>query len=109
MSHEASADRDSMPAILTERRGTTLAVTINRPEVRNALDAPAAAALARAFRDFDRDDTLAVAVLCGSAGTFCAGFDLKSVAADGADAPLVNEGGDGPLGVTRMLLSKPVI
>ena len=109
MSREASADSDGRRAILTERRGTTLAVTINRPEVRNALDAPAAAALAQAFRDFDRDDTLAVAVLCGSAGTFCSGFDLKSVAADGAEAPRVRDVGDGPLGVTRMLLSKPVI
>lgn len=101
MSHDESV-------ILTERRGTTLAVTINRPDARNALDAPAAAALAQAFRDFDRDDTLAVAVLCGSAGVFCSGFDLKSVAG-GAEPPRVSEGGDGPLGVTRMLLSKPVI
>ncbi len=95
-------------AILMERRGATLVVTINRPAVRNALDAPAAAELAQAFRDFDGDNGLAVAVLIGAEGTFCAGFDLKSVAM-GAEAPLVNERGDGPLGVTRMLLSKPVI
>ena len=96
------------PTILTERRGATLLVTINRPRVRNALDAPAAAALAQVFRDFDGDDTLAVAVLCGSQGVFCAGFDLKSVAG-GAEALRLSEEGDGPMGVTRMLLSKPVI
>lgn len=105
---EAEAEGDGLRAILTERRGMTLLVTINRPHARNALDAPAAAALAQAFRAFDGDDTLAVAVLCGSAGTFCAGFDLKSVAGRG-EAPRVSEEGDGPLGVTRMLLSKPVI
>ncbi len=109
MSREASESGGGQAAILTERRGPTLVVTINRSGVRNALDAPAAAALAQAFRDFDRDDALAVAVLTGSAGTFCSGFDLKSVAADGAAAPRVREEGDGPLGVSRMLLSKPVI
>lgn len=108
MSHEAGAADDGQSVILTERRGTTFIVTINRRHARNALDAPAAAALAQAFRDFDRDDALAVAVLTGSAGTFCSGFDLKSVAG-GSEAPLVREEGEGPLGVTRMLLSKPVI
>ncbi len=108
MARDAGAPDDGARAILTERRGTTLVVTINRPQARNALDAPAAAALAQAFRDFDGDGGLAVAVLCGAAGTFCAGFDLKSVAA-GVEGPRVNVGGDGPLGVTRMLLSKPVI
>lgn len=95
-------------AILTETRGPVYVVTINRPERRNALDAPAAAALARAFRAFAADDALAVAVLTGADGVFCAGFDLKSVA-EQVEAPLVIEGGDGPLGVTHMLLSKPVI
>jgi enoyl-CoA hydratase len=105
---EAGAHDDGKRAILTERRESTLVVTINRPHARNALDASAAAALAQTFREFDRDDGLAVAVLTGAEGTFCAGFDLKSVAA-GAEAPLVHEEGDGPLGISRMLLSKPVI
>lgn len=108
MSDEVSTNDGGNQVILTERRGSTLLVTINRPEARNALDGPAASALAQAFREFDKDETLAVAVLTGSAGTFCSGFDLKAVA-DGTRAPRVGEAGDGPLGVTRMLLSKPVI
>ncbi len=108
MSNEVSTPDEKNPTILTEKRGSTLLVTINRPEVRNALDAPAASALAQAMRTFDQDDTLAVAVLSGSGGTFCSGFDLKAVA-DGTRTPVVSEEGEGPLGVTRMLLSKPVI
>ncbi|HEX9038706.1 MAG TPA: crotonase/enoyl-CoA hydratase family protein [Ktedonobacterales bacterium] len=95
-------------AILSETRGAVHIVTINRPHRRNALDAPAATALARAFRAFDADNALAVAVLTGADGVFCSGFDLKSVAG-GAEAPQVVEDGDGPLGVTHLLLSKPVI
>jgi enoyl-CoA hydratase len=60
------------------------------------------------MRAFDGDTSLAVAVLTGSEGTFCSGFDLKAVA-EGTRTPLVREEGEGPLGVTRMLLSKPVI
>lgn len=108
MSYEMSTHDDGKHTILTERQGTTFVVTINRPEVRNALDEPTASALAQAFRAFDRDETLAVAVLSGSGGTFCSGFDLKAVAG-GTQSPRVSEEGDGPLGVTRMLLSKPVI
>jgi enoyl-CoA hydratase len=108
MSSEESANAAGQPAILTERQGTTFVVTLNRPEVRNAIDGPTAAALAETFRAFDRDATLAVAVLTGSGGTFCAGFDLKAVAEETRTLQ-VSEEGDGPLGVTRMLLSKPVI
>jgi enoyl-CoA hydratase len=108
MSNAGSSNEEGQHAIITERRGTTLVVTINRPEVRNALDAPTAIALARAFREFDGDDTLAIAVLNGSRGTFCSGFDLKAVA-NGSEMPQISTEGDGPLGVTRMLLSKPVI
>jgi enoyl-CoA hydratase len=82
-------------------------VTIDRPEVRNAVDSPTAAALAVAFREFDADDSCYVAILTGAGGTFCAGADLKSVS-EGRHAPLSEEG-DGPMGPTRMLLSKPVI
>ena len=82
-------------------------VTINRPEARNAVDQPTAAALADAFRRFDADDALSVAILTGAGGTFCAGADLKAVATSRGNR--VTEDGDGPLGCTRMLLGKPVI
>ncbi len=82
-------------------------VTINRPEARNAVDRPTAAALADTFRRFDRDPALSVAILGGAGGTFCAGADLKAVATDRGNR--VTEEGDGPLGCTRMLLGKPVI
>jgi enoyl-CoA hydratase len=82
-------------------------ITIDRPALRNAVDGPTAAQLAEAFRRFDGDDRLAVAVLTGAGNTFCAGADLKAVA-DGR-GNRVTEDGDGPMGPTRMLLSKPVI
>jgi len=92
----------------TERHGVVFVVTINRPEVRNAIDGPTAAALALAFRLFETDDTLAVAVLSGAGGTFCAGADLTAIAR-GERTLRVAEEGDAPLGISRMLLSKPVI
>ena len=93
-----------------EQNGPVVTVTIDRPEVRNAVDRPTAKALAEAFRRFDGDHDVSVAVLCGAAGTFCAGADLKAVArAEGATAPPQATAADGPLGPTRMLLSKPVI
>jgi enoyl-CoA hydratase len=84
-----------------------LTVTIMRPEVRNAVDLETAAALADAFRSFERDASLSVAVLTGSGGHFCAGFDLKALAA-GSPSRL-SETGDGPMGPTRLALSKPVV
>jgi enoyl-CoA hydratase len=96
-----------MGTLNTERQNNLLVVTINRPEVRNAIDRPTAAALAAAFRDFDNDEALSVAVLTGADGAFCAGADLKSVAA--GRGPRTTLDGDAPLGCTRMLLSKPVI
>lgn len=83
-------------------------VVIDRPEVKNAVNGPTAAALADAFRAFDADDDAAVAVLWGAGGTFCAGADLKALSS-GSGANSVTEGGDGPMGPTRMRLSKPVI
>jgi enoyl-CoA hydratase len=82
-------------------------VTIQRPEVRNAVDGPTAQALADAFRAFDSDDRYHVAILTGAGGTFCAGADLKAVA--GGRGNKLSEEGDGPMGPSRMLLSKPVI
>ena len=91
-----------------ERDGV-LVVTIDRPEVRNAVDRPTADALADAFRAFDADDSLAVAVLTGAGGTFCAGADLKGVASGRGNRVSDDMADDGPMGPTRMLLSKPVI
>jgi enoyl-CoA hydratase len=82
-------------------------ITINRPHVRNAVDGETATELADAFRGFDADPELDVAVLTGAEGTFCAGADLKAIS-DGRGNRL-SMTGDGPLGCTRMLLSKPVI
>ena len=84
-----------------------LTVTIDRPAVRNAVDPETARALEAAFRDFDANDELAVAVLSGAGGNFCAGFDLKALAAGARYA--VGETGPGPMGPTRMVLRKPVI
>ncbi len=82
-------------------------VTIDRPDVRNAVDRATAEALANAFREFDANDSLDVAILAGSGGNFCAGADLKALAADAGNR--MSDDGDGPMGPTRMLLSKPVI
>lgn len=84
-----------------------LVVTIDRPEVRNAVDRPTAAALAAAFRRFEADPELSVAVLTGAGGTFCAGADLKGIAEGRGNWVVLD--GDGPMGPTRMVLTKPVI
>lgn len=97
-----------MDTVVVERRDEVTVVTINRPEVRNAVDRPTAEALADAFRDFDADNSAAVAVLTGAAGTFCAGADLKQVA-EGPAARVKLRDGDGPMGPTMLLLDKPVI
>jgi enoyl-CoA hydratase len=93
--------------ITVEDHGPVRVVTIDRPEVRNAVDRPTAAALVDAFHAFDADPTSAVGVLAGAGGTFCAGADLKAVA--GGDGNRVAESGDGPMGPTRLRLTKPVI
>lgn len=93
--------------VLTTRDGPVFTVTINRPERRNAVDRATAEALSAAFRDFDADATLSIAILTGAGGNFCAGADLKAVAEGQGNR--VEAGGDGPLGPTRMILSKPVI
>jgi enoyl-CoA hydratase len=90
-----------------EADGAVAVVTIDRPDVRNAVDGPHAAELADAFRRFEEDEDLSVAVLTGAHGTFCAGADLKGVAYARGNRVAVD--GDGPMGPTRMLLDKPVI
>lgn len=93
--------------VLVEHDGPVTLVTINRPDVRNAVDRHTAEALAEAFRTFEADDGSAVAVLTGAGGQFCAGADLKAFAAGRGNR--VEPDGDGPMGPTRMVLSKPVI
>ena len=90
-----------------QRDGAVTVVTINRPDVRNAVDRATADALVEAFASFDADATASVAVLTGAGGTFCAGADLKAIAR--GEPNRVEEDGDGPMGPTRMQLSKPVI
>jgi enoyl-CoA hydratase len=87
--------------------GPVAVVTIDRPEVRNAVDAPTAAELVAAFRRFEGDEALRVAVLTGGSETFCAGADLKGVSEGRGNR--VTEDGDGPMGPSRLLLSKPTI
>ncbi len=94
--------------------GPVLTVEIDRTEVRNAVDGPTARALYDAFTDFDHDDSLAVAVLTGAGGTFCAGADLKAIATGDGNRidslpPEEIAGTLGPMGPTRLLLDKPVI
>ena len=96
-----------MAPVIVEDRGGVRVVTINRPERRNAVDGATARELARVFRDFDSDAGLGVAVLTGAGGQFCAGADLKALS-DG-DSRDMTEDGDGPMGPTRLVLSKPVI
>lgn len=88
--------------------GPVLVVVLDRREARNAVDAQTAAALADAFRRFDADPALSVAVLSGEHGTFCAGADLKAMQ-DPDRRNRLDRAGDGPMGPSRMLLSKPVI
>ncbi|MFG2720441.1 crotonase/enoyl-CoA hydratase family protein [Streptomyces sp. NPDC048416] len=98
---------DTIPAVRSERHGPVTTVILSRPGVRNAVDGPTARALADAFRAFDADERAAVAVLWGEGGTFCSGADLKALGTGRGNT--VTEDGDGPMGPTRLRLSKPVI
>lgn len=107
--------------IRVENRGEVRIVTIDRPQARNAVNPVMADELFRAFTAFDRDESAKVAILTGVAGAFCAGFDLKAASGgmdetwyaehhidasfDGVDDPLRK----GPMGPTRLALTKPVI
>jgi enoyl-CoA hydratase len=93
--------------VRVEVDGPVTTVIVDRPDARNAVDGPTAAALAEAFRAFDADESQSVAVLYGEGGTFCAGADLKAIGTERGNQ--VAEEGDGPMGPTRMRLSKPVI
>lgn len=96
-----------MDSVRAERRGHVTTIILSRPEARNAVDGPTAAALADAFREFDQDPEAAVAVLYGEGGTFCAGADLKAIGTERGNR--VASEGDGPMGPTRMRLGKPVV
>jgi enoyl-CoA hydratase len=95
--------------VRVDHDGEVIVVTIDRPEVRNAVDRDTAAALATAFREFDHDASQHVAVLTGAGGTFCAGADLKAVGDGGGNRVEAHPAADGPMGPTHMLLGKPVI
>jgi enoyl-CoA hydratase len=106
------------PAVRVDKSGPVTTVILDRPEARNAVDPPAAAALVEAFAAFERDPDAAAAVLWGAGGAFCAGADLKHLAATGGGSWLEDlrlppnaSGGlpPGPMGPTRLELSKPVI
>lgn len=94
-------------SVRVERSGPVTTVILDRPGARNAVDRETAQRLADAFRAFDADPTARVAVLSGDKGTFCAGADLKGFAEGRGNR--VAPDGDGPMGPSRMLLSKPVI
>src|SRR5205823_3959558 len=109
-----------MATVRTEQDGPITVVMIDRPEVRNAVDGPTARALADAFRAFDADDEARVAILTGAGGHFCAGADLRAVASGSSPSDLGAADGlalglhddmtlDGPMGPTRLALTKPVI
>ncbi|MGE5695543.1 MAG: crotonase/enoyl-CoA hydratase family protein [Candidatus Sericytochromatia bacterium] len=93
--------------VRVERQGPVTTVIINRPAARNAVNGPTAAQLVAAFEEFDADDSASVAVLWGDNGTFCAGADLKAFGTP--ETNQTHRTGPGPMGPTRMVLSKPVI
>jgi enoyl-CoA hydratase len=102
-----SIQKEKLLMVLVEKKGVVTTVVINRPEVRNAVDQPTAEALVEAFEGFEADEKARVAVLTGAGGFFCAGADLKALS-QGTPNRLSEEGA-GPMGPSRMFLSKPVI
>ncbi|CCH34715.1 crotonase/enoyl-CoA hydratase family protein [Actinosynnema sp. NPDC047251] len=95
-----------MSSVRVERSGPICTVLLNRPAVRNAVDGPTAHTLTEVFREFDEDESLSVAVLHGEGGTFCSGADLKALGTPRSNDP---RSPSGPMGPTRLRLSKPVI
>jgi enoyl-CoA hydratase len=104
---EATGEGGPNGGVRVERNGPITTVIMDRPAARNAVNGPAAAELVAAFEEFDEDDSASVAVLWGDNGTFCAGADLKAFGTP--DMNPAHRSGPGPMGPTRMVLSKPVI
>lgn len=100
---------DDSDTVRFDVEGAVCVITIDRPHARNAVDRPTAEHLAASFRSFEADDTLAVAVLTGAGGTFCAGADLKAIATERGNRVSADMTDDGPMGPSRMTFSKPVI
>ena len=100
---------NNQSAVSVERTGPVYTVILSRPAARNAVDGPTAAALVKAFQEFDADPDASVAVLYGEGGTFCAGADLKAIGTGRGNRVDPDPDADGPMGPTRMVLSKPVI
>jgi enoyl-CoA hydratase len=98
-----------MSTVSYEADGPVVVVTIERPERRNAVNRETAEALYAAFKRFDADEDASVAVLQGRGEHFCGGADLKAMAEGGRVNPLYDSGDFGPMGPTRLMLSKPVI
>ncbi|MGI8610632.1 MAG: crotonase/enoyl-CoA hydratase family protein [Candidatus Dormibacteria bacterium] len=98
-----------MSSLEISNQGPVRVVTINRPTRRNAVDAATATELSDAFTDFEADDSVAVAVLTGAGGHFCAGADLQALAGGDRRDLRADGDGDGPMGPTRLRLTKPVI
>ena len=98
-----------MSTVSSERDGRIAVITLERPERRNAVDRATAQELYEAFKAFDADKGLDVAVLTGRGGFFCAGADLKAISVAGGGNPIHAEGDFGPMGCTRLKLGKPVI
>ncbi len=97
-------------SVQVEHSGVVCLVTIHRPEKRNAVDGPTATALREAFEAFERNPDLKVAVLAGAGGNFCAGADLSAMANPELRNEVDPQGtGPGPMGPTRLPLSKPVV
>jgi enoyl-CoA hydratase len=94
-------------ALRVERDGAVATVLLSRPETRNAVDGPTAAALTAAFRETEADPSVSVVVLHGEGGVFCSGADLQAIGTDRGN--IVSPDGDGPMGPTRMRLTKPAI
>ena len=100
---------DAVPTVRVETVERVRLVTIERPEVRNAVDEATARALDAAFAEFDADETVDVAILSGAGGSFCSGADLKKISAGAGNAVSALPPGRGPMGPTHRTLSKPVI
>ncbi|HNM94795.1 MAG TPA: crotonase/enoyl-CoA hydratase family protein [Mycobacterium sp.] len=101
-----------MSSVRVEKNGAVTTVVLDRPHARNAVDGPTAMALFEAFTEFDADESASVAVLWGDHGTFCAGADLKAIGTSDSNPvhrPRVGVTAPGPMGPSRMVLSKPVI